>query len=212
MSIFYKLQTEPWRKSLKVFGKWSIRRIDTNGLNTLSRNRNFRRFFEICDAIVLDFRYINSFLTNRTAIGYKNKRPRSVHIGVDVAGERCPGGGGFNLAFVNRQPTYFLLRIQFRLSRNDVKMNYFQALDKIRRQGLSVAILNPSWTYQNFGSEKFLKIENIFWAQLVPDLYFHVPIYKKEPFYTSFCRGYGTQYYSNSEVKKLEKLKEIIQY
>lgn len=76
-----------------------------------------------------------------------------------------------------------------------------QALEKIRQQGLSVAIFAPGWTHEFFGPKTFHELEDLFWAQLFPYLYIHVPIYEGEVFKTSFCRGNGTSYYRCGEVR-----------
>lgn len=70
-------------------------------------------------------------------------------------------------------------------------------MEKIRQFNLSVAIFAPGWTHEYFGGEAFTEIESIFWAQLSPLLYIHVPIYDNERFVTSFCRGSGQCNYHN---------------
>lgn len=64
-----------------------------------------------------------------------------------------------------------------------------------------MAVFAPGWTHEYFGPETFHRIENIFWAQLLPYLYIHVPIYDKEIFATSFCRGAGPNYYRLGQVE-----------
>lgn len=76
----------------------------------------------------------------------------------------------------------------------------------IRKHDLSVAIFAPGWTHEYFGPRTFQTLEDLFWAQLFPYLYVHVPIYDNETFKTSFCRGAGVCYYYNGEVKLLGKL------
>lgn len=76
----------------------------------------------------------------------------------------------------------------------------FKALDLIRKQDLSVAIFAPGWTHEYFGPSTFQVLEDLFWAQLFPYLYVHVPIYEDETFKTSFCHGAGVCYYYNGEV------------
>ncbi|XP_043286773.1 cytosolic endo-beta-N-acetylglucosaminidase isoform X2 [Venturia canescens] len=129
-------------------------------------------FFDSCDGIFLNYNWSDSSLANSFAVADKSKRVFDVYVGLDVWGRGCPGGGGFNSA---------------------------HALERIRRQGLSVAIFAPGWTHENFGPETFIKIENIFWSQLIPYLYVHVPIYDKEIFSTSFCRGSGLNYYRQGQ-------------
>jgi endo-beta-N-acetylglucosaminidase D len=74
-------------------------------------------------------------------------------------------------------------------------------MNLIRKQGLSVAIFAPGWTHEYFGPSTFQMLEDLFWAQLFPYLYIHIPIYEDVPFKTSFCRGAGRCYYYNDQVK-----------
>lgn len=64
-----------------------------------------------------------------------------------------------------------------------------------------MAIFAPGWTHEYFGSSTFRVLEDLFWAQLFPYLYVHVPIYEDETFRTTFCRGAGIDYYYNGEVR-----------
>lgn len=80
------------------------------------------------------------------------------------------------------------------------KFLFLKALNLIRKQGLSVAIFAPGWTHEYFGPSTFQILEDLFWAQLFPYLYVHVPIYEDDTFKTSFCRGAGICYYYNGEV------------
>lgn len=70
----------------------------------------------------------------------------------------------------------------------------------IRKHGLSVAIFAQGWTHEYFGSVNFQRVEDVFWAQLMPYLYIHVPIYENETFVTSFCRGNGLNHYNGGKV------------
>lgn len=65
---------------------------------------------------------------------------------------------------------------------------------------MSVAIFGSAWTYEFFGPRTFRELETVFWAQLFPSLYIHVPIYEDETFQTSFCSGYGRSLYHSGEV------------
>lgn len=85
-----------------------------------------------------------------------------------------------------------------------------KALDLIRKHGLSVAIFAPGWTHEYFGPSTFQIVEDLFWAQLFPYLYVHVPIYEDETFKTSFCRGAGICYYYNGEVNLNNKKQEYL--
>ncbi|XP_011301389.1 cytosolic endo-beta-N-acetylglucosaminidase [Fopius arisanus] len=125
-------------------------------------------FFDCCDGIFLNYNWNDEKLKSSREIAARNGRLRDVYVGLDVWGRGCPGGGGFNS---------------------------IHALERIRKFELSVAIFAPGWTHENFGPSTFEKIENIFWAQLAPLLYIHVPMYYNETFNTSFCRGYGNKLY-----------------
>lgn len=75
---------------------------------------------------------------------------------------------------------------------------------------MSVAIFAPGWTHEYFGKETFQDTENLFWAQLVPYLYIHIPLYDNEIFRTSFCRGVGLANYREGQVCYLNKLSSQI--
>ncbi|XP_033318020.1 uncharacterized protein LOC117215712 isoform X1 [Bombus bifarius] len=126
-------------------------------------------FFLNCDGIYLNYNWTKSKLENSVALAKNHNRDiHDIYVGLDIWGRGCPGGGGFNSTY---------------------------ALQKIRHEGLSVAIFGPGWTHEFFGSQTFQEIEDLFWAQLFPYLYVHVPIYEDEVFKTSFCRGSGSLYY-----------------
>ncbi|XP_050475902.1 uncharacterized protein LOC126866405 [Bombus huntii] len=126
-------------------------------------------FFLNCDGIYLNYNWTKSKLKNSVALAKNHNRDiHDIYVGLDIWGRGCPGGGGFNSTY---------------------------ALQKIRHEGLSVAIFGPGWTHEFFGSQTFQEIEDLFWAQLFPYLYVHVPIYEDEVFKTSFCRGSGSLYY-----------------
>ncbi|CAK9803833.1 Cytosolic endo-beta-N-acetylglucosaminidase [Anthophora plagiata] len=137
-------------------------------------NKNLE-FFLNCDGIYLNYNWTKSKLENSNALARNyNRSVHDIYVGLDVWGRGCPGGGGFNSTY---------------------------ALERIRQEGLSVAIFAPSWTHEFFGSKKFQELEDLFWAQLFPYLYVHVPVYKGEMFKTSFCRGNGTLYYRCGEIQ-----------
>ncbi|XP_024222580.2 cytosolic endo-beta-N-acetylglucosaminidase isoform X1 [Bombus impatiens] len=126
-------------------------------------------FFLNCDGIYLNYNWTKSKLENSVALAKNHNRDiHDIYVGLDIWGRGCPGGGGFNSTY---------------------------ALQKIRHEGLSVAIFGPGWTHEFFGFQTFQEIEDLFWAQLFPYLYVHVPIYEDEVFKTSFCRGSGSLYY-----------------
>ncbi|XP_076389021.1 cytosolic endo-beta-N-acetylglucosaminidase isoform X2 [Megachile rotundata] len=132
-------------------------------------------FFLNCDGIYLNYNWTKSKLQNSYALAKNyNRNVYDIYVGLDVWGRGCPGGGGFNSAY---------------------------ALEKIRQERLSVAIFAQGWTYEFFGPTTFLELENLFWAQLFPYLYVHVPIYEGEIFKSSFCHGRGSSYYRCGEVQ-----------
>ncbi|EFN68758.1 Cytosolic endo-beta-N-acetylglucosaminidase [Camponotus floridanus] len=136
-------------------------------------NDNNKEFFLHCDGIFLNYNWTESRLSNSRIFAKELGRDgKDIYVGLDVWGRGCPGGGGFNSAY---------------------------ALDLIRKQDLSVAIFAPGWTHEYFGPSTFQVLEDLFWAQLFPYLYVHVPIYEDETFKTSFCRGAGVCYYYNGE-------------
>ncbi|XP_060831434.1 cytosolic endo-beta-N-acetylglucosaminidase-like isoform X1 [Bombus pascuorum] len=126
-------------------------------------------FFLNCDAIYLNYNWMKSKLKNSLALAKNHSRDiYDIYVGLDIWGRGCPGGGGFNSSY---------------------------ALQKIRHEGLSVALFGPGWTHEFFGSKTFQEVEDLFWAQLFPYLYVHISIYEEEVFKTSFCRGSGSMYY-----------------
>lgn len=136
-------------------------------------NDKNKEFFLYCDGIFLNYTWTESRLSSSHLFAKELGRDiKDIYVGLDVWGRGCPGGGGFNSAY---------------------------ALNLIREQGLSVAIFAPGWTHEYFGSSTFSILENLFWAQLFPYLYVHVPIFENDIFKTSFCRGAGICYYYNGE-------------
>nr|XP_050861167.1 cytosolic endo-beta-N-acetylglucosaminidase-like isoform X1 [Vespula vulgaris] len=132
-------------------------------------NEKNKDFFLSCDGIFLNYNWTDSRLINSRNLARDLERDiKDVYVGLDVWGRGCPGGGGFNSA---------------------------HALERIRKQNLSVAIFAPGWTHEYFGPKTFGQLEDMFWAQLFPFLYVHIPIYDNERFNTSFCRGSGSAYY-----------------
>ncbi|XP_057331605.1 cytosolic endo-beta-N-acetylglucosaminidase [Microplitis mediator] len=135
-------------------------------------NDRNKDFFENCDGIFLNYNWTDAGLLESRSIAECTNRTTDIYVGLDVWGRGCPGGGGFNS---------------------------IEALKKIRDCDLSVAIFAPGWTHEYFNGQTFELIENIFWAQLLPFMYIHVPIYDNEIFVTTFCRGYGEKYFYNGE-------------
>ncbi|XP_060824230.1 cytosolic endo-beta-N-acetylglucosaminidase-like [Bombus pascuorum] len=86
-------------------------------------------FFLNCDAIYLNYNWMKSKLKNSLALAKNHSRDiYDIYVGLDIWGRGCPGGGGFNSSY---------------------------ALQKIRHEGLSVALFGPGWTHEFFGSKTF---------------------------------------------------------
>lgn len=62
---------------------------------------NFRKFFDRCDGIFLNFHWTKDSLANSFSVASKKNRLHDVYVGLDVFGRGCPGGGGFYSADVN---------------------------------------------------------------------------------------------------------------
>lgn len=62
----------------------------------------FRDFFLYCDGIFLNYTWTESRLTNSRLLAKELGRDvKDIYVGLDVWGRGCPGGGGFNSAYVN---------------------------------------------------------------------------------------------------------------
>ncbi|XP_015127690.1 cytosolic endo-beta-N-acetylglucosaminidase isoform X1 [Diachasma alloeum] len=174
LQFFVRYLTNGLRKDVEYSEViWYDSIIHDGSLNWQNQlNEKNQLFFDCCDGIFLNYNWSDESLGSTREIAARNGRLRDIYVGLDVWGRGCPGGGGFNS---------------------------LHALERIRKFNLSVAIFAPGWTHENFGPSTFEKIENIFWAQLTPLLYIHVPIYYNESFETSFCRGYGRSLYQSGE-------------
>ncbi|XP_015609952.1 uncharacterized protein LOC107274903 [Cephus cinctus] len=133
-----------------------------------------KAFFLACDGIYLNYNITKKGLASSKSLADLYDRSKDVYVGVDVHGRGSPGGGGFDSS---------------------------EAMQMIADSHLSAAIFAPAWTYEYFNGEKFYEIEDTYWAQLIPYLYIHVPLYDNETFRTSFCRGAGVKYYCNGKVE-----------
>jgi mannosyl-glycoprotein endo-beta-N-acetylglucosaminidase len=60
----------------------------------------FRCFFNSCDGIFLNYTWTDSGLIKSAIDADKQNRIRDIYVGLDVWGRGCPGGGGFNSAYV----------------------------------------------------------------------------------------------------------------
>ncbi|XP_077979787.1 cytosolic endo-beta-N-acetylglucosaminidase-like [Glandiceps talaboti] len=100
-------------------------------------------------------------------------RQHDVYVGVDVFGRNCFGGGGWNTN---------------------------KAMKVICEQQLSTAIFAPGWVYERMGSENFLVNQNRFWELLSEFCSPHG--IASLPLVTSFCHGFGNEYYKDGLVVK----------
>ncbi|XP_015127692.1 cytosolic endo-beta-N-acetylglucosaminidase isoform X2 [Diachasma alloeum] len=183
LQFFVRYLTNGLRKDVEYSEViWYDSIIHDGSLNWQNQlNEKNQLFFDCCDGIFLNYNWSDESLGSTREIAARNGRLRDIYVGLDVWGRGCPGGGGFNS---------------------------LHALERIRKFNLSVAIFAPGWTHENFGPSTFEKIENIFWAQLTPLLYIHVPIYYNESFETSFCRGYGRSLYQSEPPPKSTSSKQ----
>lgn len=56
-----------------------------------------------CDGIFLNYTWTESRLSNSCLLAKElNRDIKDIYVGLDVWGRGCPGGGGFNSAYVNR--------------------------------------------------------------------------------------------------------------
>ncbi|CAD6230850.1 GSCOCG00006846001-RA-CDS [Cotesia congregata] len=129
-------------------------------------------FFDFADGIFVNYNWTDTGLLSSRSIAERENRALDIYVGIDVWGRGCPGGGGFNSK---------------------------EAVEIIREYNLSVAIFASSWTYENFKGQTFELLEDIFWAQLTPYMYIHVPIYDNEVFSTSFSHGFGEKYFYSGD-------------
>ncbi|XP_033221920.1 cytosolic endo-beta-N-acetylglucosaminidase isoform X2 [Belonocnema kinseyi] len=58
-------------------------------------------YFLSCDGIFLNYNWSEKRLADSLAFARKENRERDVYVGLDVWGRGCPGGGGFNSAFIS---------------------------------------------------------------------------------------------------------------
>jgi len=61
----------------------------------------FREFFLHCDGIFLNYNWTELQLSNSYICAKElNRYSTDIYVGLDVWGRGCPGGGGFNSAYV----------------------------------------------------------------------------------------------------------------
>ena len=101
----------------------------------------FRKFFDACDGIFLNYVWNTQNLTNSALMA--EDRILDVFVGIDVFGRNCFGGGGFNTN---------------------------AALSVARQEGLSAAIFAPGWVYECNPIEEFDEFSLRFWSHLLPHL------------------------------------------
>ncbi|KAH9498897.1 hypothetical protein Btru_004974 [Bulinus truncatus] len=127
-------------------------------------------FFQVCDGIFLNYCITNEHLTRSKLLASSNGRQFDVYVGIDAFGRGTPGGGGFNCK---------------------------EALKMIQEQGLSCALFAPAWTYEKHCKELFDSNEIMFWGLLCEMMSTRTV---RVPFTTSFCQGYGDQYFLEGQV------------
>lgn len=144
-----------WYDSVTIKGdlRWQ------DELNSLNKP-----FFDLCDGIFLNYTWKNGKcdgkgdpsphnLANSINALDNDSRRTDIFVGVDVFGRGCLGGGGFQCD---------------------------QPLREIRKNGLSVAVFAPGWTYEipsreGLAERQFFVREHTFWGLLEPFLNFHGP-------------------------------------
>uniref|UniRef100_A0A2C9JG15 Cytosolic endo-beta-N-acetylglucosaminidase TIM barrel domain-containing protein n=1 Tax=Biomphalaria glabrata TaxID=6526 RepID=A0A2C9JG15_BIOGL len=122
-------------------------------------------FFQVCDGIFLNYCISNDHLSHSKMMAASYGRQFDVYVGVDAFGRGTPGGGGFNCR---------------------------EVMEMIQTHGLSCALFAPGWTYEKHPKEHFDVQEVMFWGLLNDRMSTRTV---KVPFSTSFCRGYGNQYF-----------------
>lgn len=163
-----------WYDSVTIKGdlKWQ------DELNSLNKP-----FFDLCDGIFLNYTWKNGQcdaegelspdnLANSINALDNDSRRTDIFVGVDVFGRGCLGGGGFQCD---------------------------QPLREIRKNGLSVALFAPGWTYEipsreGLAERQFFVREHTFWGLLEPFLNFHGPNLQS----SWRARGLANQYRSHS--------------
>lgn len=127
-------------------------------------------FFDMCDGIFLNYGWSEESLIETVRLCANRKA--DVYVGVDVFGRGVFGGGGFTTC---------------------------QAMEVIRRHGLSAAIFAPGWVYEKCEPDETAdRRDFMFWELLMEYMYCYGPA--KLPFKTSFCRGFGIKKYKEGMV------------
>ncbi|XP_014281636.1 cytosolic endo-beta-N-acetylglucosaminidase [Halyomorpha halys] len=129
-----------------------------------------KKFFDICDGIFLNYGWSEEDLIE--TVKECGSRKTDAYVGVDVFGRGVFGGGGFTTC---------------------------QAMDVIRKHGLSAAIFAPGWVHENCEPDETADNRDfMFWELLTEYLYCYGPA--RIPFKTSFCRGFGHKKYKEGRV------------
>ncbi|XP_014245517.1 cytosolic endo-beta-N-acetylglucosaminidase-like isoform X1 [Cimex lectularius] len=127
-------------------------------------------FFDITDGIFLNYNWKEENLTFSKR--FAENRAADVFVGIDVFGRGCYGGGGFNS---------------------------HKAMKLIRKYNLSAAIFAPGWVHEcQTEDDPFIARDFKFWQRMYPYLFVSGP--KELPFKTSFCTGFGKNYYSKGQI------------
>ncbi|CAH1391145.1 unnamed protein product [Nezara viridula] len=131
-----------------------------------------RKFFDMCDGIFLNYGWSEEDLI--ATVEESGSRKTDVYVGVDVFGRGCFGGGGFTTC---------------------------EAMEVIRKHGLSAAIFAPGWAYEKCGEDEIADNRDfMFWELLNKYVYCYGPA--QLPFKSSFCRGFGLKKYKEGKVVK----------
>lgn len=136
-------------------------------------------FFEVCDGIFTNYNWKEVELKATDEI-IRNKYPdrrRDVYFGIDVFGRG-------------------------QVAQN----NTYQTVARTAKNGFSMAMFAPAWTYETIPNrdklhnlnEVFLERNDRFYASFWQDLYTSGP--KEMPFYSSFCLGSGRQRYQSGRL------------
>lgn len=65
-----------------------------------------------CDGIFLNYNWTERGLASSLILAKKENREKDVYVGLDVWGRGCPGGGGFNSAYVRENKIYNIQSIE----------------------------------------------------------------------------------------------------
>ncbi|KAK2829182.1 hypothetical protein Q7C36_017172 [Tachysurus vachellii] len=137
-------------------------------------NNSNRVFFDACDGIFTNYNWTESSLEDMASDPAAQQRLADIYVGIDVFARGDVVGGKFETN---------------------------KALELVRKHRLSTAIFAPGWVYECHDKEDFRKNQDKFWGLLSDFLYIHRPECPL-PFISSFCQGYGSQFYWRGKVEQ----------